>query len=128
MNVYEQMINQSIKWLSEDKLIEVKNISDWFHSFWELYEHRTILFICLCKAMVWINKFDMIKSKRHNDWSIYEWFFIVQIQTEYWQISYHLENKYWNSLDFMEEQDKANEWDWHTSENVLLRLIKLFDL
>lgn len=100
------------------------NVSDWYHTFWELYKHRIHLFIALCKPIK--NNDDecsVIKSKKHFDWSEFEWWFIIQMETPAWQISYHLPNEYWNECYFIETVDKANEWDWHDSNAVLERLL-----
>ena len=67
----------------------------------------------------------VIKSKKHFDSSEMEWWFIVQLQTTYWQISYHLPNEYWEKTNNFTILDKANEWDGHTSEDVLERLLKI---
>lgn len=119
--------------------IKTDDISDWYHTFGELYKHRIHLFIALCKSKYIIENmsknnaesFDTIytrfftiqKSKKHNDWSEFEWWFIIQLETPRWQISYHLPNKYWGKCDFIKTVDKANEWDWHTSDDVLERLL-----
>lgn len=115
---------------------DTNEISDWYHTFWELYKHRIHLFIALCKQIkiidyynLWDNTWDksykknIIKSKKHFDWSEYEWWFIVQLETREWQLSYHLPNEYWDKCNFIETVDKANEWDWHTSDDVLERLL-----
>lgn len=107
------------------------DISDWYHTFWELYKHRIHLFIALCKAYkdcdrasFCLSDYRSIKSKKHFDGSEFEWWFIIQLETEYWQISYHLPNEYWDKCDFITIAEKANEWDWHTSDDVLERLLK----
>jgi hypothetical protein len=122
--VIQDWINIWIKnWL------ETNNISDWYHTFGELYEHRIILFISLCrqlwKQMKYSSMWNIVKSKKHFDWSEMEWWFIVQVETDVWQISYHIPNKYWDECEFIETLDIANQWDWHTSNDVLERLLKI---
>ena len=120
------------------KIINNTNdISDGYHTFWELYKHRIHLFIALCKAYCtttyhntiidddWYLVFKCIKSKLHDDWSEFEWWFIIQLETPEWQISYHLPNEYWDKCDFIKTMDKANKWDGHTSDDVLERLLKI---
>lgn len=105
------------------------NVSDWYHTFKELYKHRIHLFIALCKSLwrdeCWHEQVEnsIIKSKNHFDWSEYEWWFIVQLETNEWQISYHLPNEYWDKCYFIKTVDKANEWDWNTSDDVLKRIL-----
>lgn len=112
------------------------NISDWYHTFGELYKHRIHLFIALCSQVQKLKclkndyyehrkykDYKLIKSKKHFDWSKYEWWFIVQLETDLWQISYHLPEEYWYKCNFIKTKDKANEWDWHDSNTVLERLL-----
>lgn len=112
-------------------------ISDGYHTFWELYKHRIHLFIALCSAIIlsdyMFHKLDewedihptCIKSKLHEDGSSFPWWFIMQLETEHGQISYHLPMEYWDKCSFAEEQETANKWDGHTSDDVLERLLKL---
>ena len=122
-------VNSQIEYFKDKWWFITDNISDWYHTFWELYKHRIHLFIALCKIIeqknILINKElnKIIKSKLHSDWTWFEWWFIIQIETKIWQISYHLPNEYWDECDFIDTVDKANEWDWHTSDDVLERLL-----
>ncbi len=128
-------VNSQIEYFKDKWWFITDNISDWYHTFWELYKHRIHLFIALCSMINslnnWVRFFTkewkcsntIIKSKKHFDWSEFEWWFIIQLETWAWQISYHLPNEYWDKCEFIETVDKANEWDWHTSDNVLERLL-----
>lgn len=118
---------RNIDW---SNFINTDDISDWYHTFWELYKHRTHLFIALCKMFInlWESKnlSYVSKSKKHNDWfDVWNkwWMFIVQLETSEWQISYHIPNEYWDKCDFIPYLPKAKEWDWHTSDDVLYRLL-----
>ena len=98
-------------------------VSDWYHSFEDLYEHRHLLYIALCNSL----KFDrrVIKSRLHNDWSEYEWWFIMQTYTDNWkQISYHLPNRLRDACK-CDERHKADERDWHSTDDVLQRLLEI---
>lgn len=136
MENLEQEYNNEIDELSKEWKIDTNNISDWYHTFWQLYKHRHHLFIALCKYINIAEKlenyeyssslwFKIIKSKKHFDWSEYEWLFIVQLETDHWQISYHLPEEYWDKCNFIKTKDKANEWDWHNSNDTLERLLKI---
>ena len=122
---------------------EEMKVSDGYHTFDELYEHRNLLFIALCKAIhtealrLWRpEKMDFVdysmledtcwRSKLHYDGSSFNNWFILGIGKEpKTQISYHLPLSKWEETDFAETLDKAPEWDGHTSDDVLERLIKL---
>lgn len=114
-------INEMIESLpSEDK----GKISDGYHTFDELYEHRITLYISLCKAHYgWI--LPIWKSKKHHDGSSFEGWFILGIGKDKGeQISYHLPISKWDDCDF-DELEFAPEWDGHTSADVLERIKRL---
>ena len=112
---------------------ETDEVSDWYHTFWELYKHRIHLFIALCKMAnntTGDKGFEQpIRSKIHKDWlNVWEdWgMFLLLLDTDYWQISYHIDKKYWDKCSFAKTELQAKEeWDWHTSDDVLERLLKI---
>lgn len=119
----EESVNKLLQSLHVDK----GEISDGYHTFNELYEHRIALFIALChvysndgyqspnKRMVW-------KSKVHSDGSLMDGWFIAGIgvfQGE--QITYHLPMDKWDSLH-VRELEKAPLWDGHIPSEVVKRL------
>ena len=109
---------------------EVGKVSDGFHTFDELYEHRIELFLRLCfyfiqgksqhdKRIVW-------KSKLHADGSKFDGWFIMGIgERKGEQISYHLPISKWDEILFACELDYAPLWDGHTPADVLERLKRL---
>lgn len=126
-----QEINKIIK--EECEFPEL--ISDGYHSFVELYEHRFKLFIALCVTRYrWCQNegtFDgdygqVWRSKLHSDGTMYDGWFIMGINKEKGeQISYHLPISKWDATGFAETLDKAPEWDGHTPDDVLQRLSNL---
>lgn len=117
-------INKTIK---EEKL-DTNKISDGYHTFEELYDHRIALFITLCEKMYYSEDCDreIWRSKKHHDGSSYEGWFIAGIGTKKGeQISYHLPMKYWDMLSVHHTYRKAPEWDGHTPADVVDRLTKL---
>lgn len=131
----EEFISNAI----QDKRINENLISDGYHTFGELYEHRIRLFIALMKYVSvfhggqkdspgWIYKDDLLvwKSKLHSDGSSMPGWFIAGIRsTPGEQISYHLPIEYWDEVHYVNELDKAPMWDGHSSSEVLERLKKL---
>lgn len=124
MNLNE--INEAIKLLPED---QKELVSDWYHTFKELYEHRVTLFVSLCNHMerIWemSDSYKPIawKSKLHSDGTMYDWWFIAGIWESKWKtLTYHLPISEWDKMD-IREIPKAPEWDWHTSDDVI-RLLK----
>jgi len=109
-------------------------ISDGYHSFKELYDHRVVLFIALCNTLSnidWLlqDNNDWIvdskkpwKSKLHFDNTMWDGWFIAGIGTEKWDtLTYHLPISEWDNLD-VSILSNAPEWDWHTADDVLLKL------
>ena len=107
--------------------IDVDNskISDGYHTIAELYDHRCLLFLNLCKLFY---EFSW-KSKKHNDGTSYEDWFLVGIQhPEVGQLTYHIPMKYWNVSNSIREIEIGIAWDGHTSTDVLDRLEKLLSI
>ena len=106
-------------------------ISDGYHTFDELYEHRIRLFIALCKELAWEDEpsqhVDIWCSTKHSDGSSFGDWFVLGIGKEKGeQITYHLPARFWNEVcKFAQVLDKAPEYDGHTSDDVLERLKKL---
>lgn len=105
---------------------ETGDLSDGYHTFDELYEFRKVYNAALFNEWAKENKYSIHKSKRHHDGQ--ECFgggwFIVMAELPTGQISNHYELKDWD-LFKCEEREKANEWDGHTPQDVVDRLIAL---
>lgn len=103
-------------------MIGTGKISDGYHTFDELYEHRIALFLALCRqipANVW-------RSRLHDDGSYFDGWFLLGINKQKGkQITYHLPNSKWDETNFAETLEKSPEWDKHTSNDVVERLKKL---
>ena len=106
-------------------------MSDGYHSFNELYEHRITLYIKLCQMIQLVDdKYNLRSvwmSKTHSDGEIWDGWFILGInEKKGMQITYHLPISRWNEcLHFAEIKDKAPDYDGHTSEDVLKRIKQL---
>ena len=124
-------LNNFIKTSAKAKTLDTNEISDGYHTFGELYEHRIALFIALCSQLnaaadetgrdtvVW-------KSKLHHDGTALDGWFIMGIFTEKGkQITYHLPLSYWDQLDWIETLENAPEWDGHTPADVVRRVVEL---
>lgn len=101
-------INQTIATLDEKG-----GISDGSHTFDELYFHRMYLFSVICNQ----NKEKAWKSKKHDDGSMFDNYFIVGIKTNEGDYSYHYHMEYWDHFN-VEEIKNAPEWDGHTPEDI----------
>jgi len=88
-------------------------ISDGFHTFGELYESRTLLFILLCLTYK-----DRAYWRHHlPGWPI------LGLVLDTGQISFHVEQKY---LPLFQKiiKEGGPEWDEHRTEDVHTRLLE----
>lgn len=103
-------------------------VSDDYHTMDELYHHRIVIYIALCKSQHWQDvelgcSSRVWRSKLHSDGNAYDGWFILGIDKEAGkQITYHLPMSEWGQTEFAETLDKAPKFDGHTAEDVLLRL------
>lgn len=111
--------------------------TDTFHSFDDLYRHRYVLFVSLCRTVYLKYLFDAATmrgempdhvwiSKQHADGTMFDDSFIVGMNLEdIGQVSYHLPLSEWQrvaSLMPMAIVKNAPEWDGHTPDDVVARL------
>jgi len=103
------------------------NISDGYHTFNELYDHRITIFIALCKfAEIQGVRKKVWRSEKHSDGSSFDGWFLLGIGEKAGeQITYHLPKSRWNECDFAETLEIAPEFDGHTSADVLERLLNI---
>ena len=96
-------------------------ISDGYHTFDELYYHRMMLFAVICNTYTeraW-------KSWKHDDGTMYDNYFIVGIETDEGQYTYHYHKDHWDMFN-VTEKEYAPKWDGHKPEDItrLLSLIR----
>jgi hypothetical protein len=119
-----ETIHQAIK----THAIDTNLISDGYHTFGELYEHRIVLFIALAKELLKrkAKKIPVWKSRQHDDGAEWAGWFIVGIgEAEGAQMTYHLPTSKWDECAFIPERERAPKWDGHTPSDVLERLKRL---
>lgn len=107
-------------------------VSDGYHTMDELYEHRIVLYIALCRRVQGVKRYEdgeiniVWRAKMHSDGSSYEGWFTLGINREKGkQITYHLPLKYWEATDFavtINKKEKVPEFDGHTPDDVLNRI------
>lgn len=93
--------------------IKGNDLSDGYHTFDELYEHRCLLFLNLC-----FSEGSKCYWKPH-----YEGWFVLYFESPFGQISYHIPDKYLPIAEKYFTRDDEHKWDGHTSDEVLARLM-----
>lgn len=108
-------------------------VSDGYHTFDELYEHRCTLFVCLMgMAQLDSGNFpvkDIWFSTTHHDGTSHAGYVLAGMSTIHGDVSYHLnELLYRPYLETagIKELETAPDWDGHTSHDVLDRLVQTF--
>lgn len=124
-----EKINNAIEFSKTIPGFSAGGVSDGYHTFDELYEHRIVNFMTVCKLMK-DDKRDILvwRSECHSDGSKYDGWFVLGIGVyPGQQITYHLPMSKWKAagkvVNFTYEH--APEWDGHTAADVLDRLSKL---
>lgn len=108
----------------------VDELSDGYHTFKELYQHRLLLTAHLFNSLhsrfyEWGNGAEVFKSYRHYDGELcFEggWFIVMSILPGIGQISYHYGNEHWDLFKIPEVEKPPVPFDGHTGADVLERL------
>lgn len=98
----------------------VQDISDGYHTFSELYEHRLVLMAALMKC----NPEISWRAHFHDDKTMFPDRFIVGMGLPSGQITYHCPVKNWDLFDIpgIRTLNFAPEWDGHSSREVVERI------
>jgi len=122
-----------------------ENTSDGHHTFKELYEFRKAYNVALFNewakiktgkivdwgsepaTMKWLPKYDVHKSWKHNNGELCfggGWFIVVAVLPD-GQISNHYKAEDWDLFKIPEEEKAKYEFDGHTGQDVINRLLKI---
>ena len=104
--------------------ISVKQISDGWHTFEELYEFRKLYNAALFNEWAFNGKYEVYKSKKHADGKPCfdgDMFIVVAMLPE-GQISNHYKLKDWDLFQIPEYEKSKYEYDGYSSQDVLYRL------
>jgi hypothetical protein len=102
---------------------DIDSVSDGYHTFDELYEFRKVYNAAFFNALAKEGKVQVLKSKKHSNGTVPfggGWF-IVQAELPSGQISNHYKIEDWNLFN-IPEVELANEYDGHTSKDVVKRI------
>lgn len=108
-------------------------VSDGYHTFGELYEHRCLLFIMLMGVYDTAGDWSW-RSRKHDDGSEMPGWFVAGINLPTGPITYHLPESMWEMLDpvkfgaTVQTLDRAPKWDGHTSQDVCNRIREFIEV
>ena len=95
-------------------------VSDGYHTFDELYEHRCHLFVALMRC----NPSIAWRANNHADGPMFDGWFVAGMHLPTGDITYHLPLAMWEMLDgvLIATSNKAPAWDGHTAADTVKRL------
>ncbi len=101
-------------------MTDMGSVSDGYHTFDELYEHRTALFAALCRLRPDISW----RSERHHvgGTDMYPGMFIVGMDLPAGQVTYHCEADTWDLFRGVPVRANAPVWDGHSPSDVVTRV------
>lgn len=110
----------------EERIDDPGSVSDGYHTFNELYHHRAILTATVCALLPYEQSWKSLKHNEDDD-EMFEDMFIVGIDTEFGQITYHYDiDPYFNGIFAgVRELERAPKWDGHTSNEAIERMERL---
>lgn len=92
----------------------VGGLSDGFHTYDELYEHRCVLFSIICRLF----PERSFRAYQHDDGSMFEGMFITGVETPQGQFTYHFFMKEWDRFEGIPILEKAPVYDSHRPVDV----------
>ena len=115
MNLAIKKINDQIENYKKETGNSVDDISDGYHSFGDLYKHRTYLL-----ALATIHMPYAWKARVHEDGTMYDDMFVVGFPTPTGMVTYHCDNEFWNDFK-VPVIPHAPHFDGYSDKDVLDR-------
>lgn len=109
--------------------VENSEVTDSYHTMQELYDMRLALCVNLFNAMSLTDEGRImgqpfvVKSKLHNDGTMFPSYFVIAAFLDNRQISFHYKLEHWDKFQIPEVKQVMWEYDGHTSKDVIERLM-----
>lgn len=102
------------------------DVSDGYHTFGELYDHRRALTAALMVSLVRHTQVAVWRSKAHHpdDDPMFEGYFIVGVDLPNGTISYHYKLSHWDDFRAVPEREYAPKWDQALAGHTVTRLLE----
>lgn len=105
---------------------DTDNITDGFHTFGELYDHRRALTAVLAASAARSGHAWRSKAHHPEDSPMFEGgYFIVGIELPTGTITYHYKLSHWGDFASVPELEHAPKWDGATPADTVTRLLEL---
>ncbi len=131
MNDITIKLNQLIKELDDNNIINDKDISDKHHSIKELYDYRMYYNALLFNEYAKLDLYNVHKSKNHHDktpcFGTKDKYFIVVAELPTGTITNHYAIKHWDLFKIPEYEYSITPYDNHTPEDCLKRMKNLIE-
>lgn len=114
-NAIIEKINNDIKEYKDRTKNSADDISDGYHTFGDLYKHRTYLL-----AIAMIHLPYAWKARKHENGTMFDGMFVVGFPTPNGMVTYHCDNEYWNDFK-IPEIPHAPHFDGYSDADVLDR-------
>ncbi len=102
--------------------IPAEDVSDGYHTFKELYEHRCLLWMLVLHSQ----REQAFKTRKNDKGEEWDGWFIAGLDSDYGQMTYHLPMALWDKLD-VAEYERNIDYDGHTSSDVIHRMNKMIE-
>lgn len=122
-----KQVNELLKILINNWIINDNDISDNIHTFGELYDYRMLYNALWVNELAKNGEYEVHKTKNHNDGEpcFGGGCFLVTVITPEGIIDNHYKLEYWDLFKCKEVEKETNEYDGHTPEDVKNRMFKL---
>lgn len=104
-------------------------VSDGYHTFGELYQHRCLLFAWVISAIganIEAYRDLIFKTRKNREGAEWVGWFIAGINMPEGQITYHLPIAMWD-LVHAQEIERNDRYDGHTSDDVVKRITAILE-
>lgn len=110
--------------------VDNDKVSDDYHTMQELYDTRLALCVALLNSMSLTDEGRImgqpfvVKSKLHNDGTMFDGYFVIAAFLDRKQISFHYALEHWDKFQIPEVERIPWEYDGHKTSDVIERLMK----